>query len=85
MKITYWDKQRYGNYQIKVNRKSDMLAFNDYVKEVLIPLDDKVKDYYSEPHRRYYVQQEHIDHMMLDNEINLVPAYVWNENKGGNK
>lgn len=81
IRVYFYDKQRLGNYQIKVGKKTDMLEFNRYLEKILRPLNSKITHSTREPLRRYYVEWEHIDYMMKDPDIDLKPPYVWRENK----
>jgi hypothetical protein len=84
IKITYYDNQRLGNYQIRCNRLNQLSDFQAYVIFVLESIDknitepDKLSE--KENKRRRYVQESHIEHMMNDDRIELIKAFVWKKN-----
>lgn len=80
IRVYYWDKQRKGNYLIRVGKKRDVPLFKIYVENVLRKIDSRVYDYRKEIGRRYYVQHAHIEHMKNDDLIDLREGYIWREN-----
>lgn len=89
IKITYWDNQRWGNYQIRLNRLSDIERFSVYINGILRQLNPKITQpsrmSKKECERRWYVEKEHFDYLLNDVNIELAPAFVWSENTGGDK
>lgn len=86
IKITYWDRQRLGNYQIRVNRLSDLEFFiEEYIYGFLLFLGGEIRDVTKlsdkENGRRWYVDDVHIDFLRNDDRIDLIPAFKWNENQ----
>lgn len=81
IRVYYYDRQRLGNYQIRVGKKRDIERFRRYVDEKLRPLG-KVSDYRKDMYRRYYVEWIHIDYMMNDDLIDLKDnsGYGWRKN-----
>ena len=71
IRVYFYDKQKWGNYQIRLGKKKDIEHFKEYIESYLKPLNHKIGDYRKDLGRRYYVEEEHIEFMSKDDLIDL--------------